>query len=102
MADTVNGLLREAAAHPDPESRHEAEVLLAHALGLRRIAARLLLDHAFEHARHERHARGLDRLQVDGREEPRSRRIARRLVAVGKQVRRRADARESLRGANGR
>jgi len=33
MADTVNGLLREAAAHPDPESRHEAEVLLAHALG---------------------------------------------------------------------
>lgn len=33
MADTVNGLLREAAAQADPESRHEAEMLLVHALG---------------------------------------------------------------------
>ncbi len=43
----------------------------AHRLGLRRIAARLLLDHALQHARHERDAARLDRLQVARREEPR-------------------------------
>ena len=46
----------------------------ADALGLRRIAARLLLDHALEHARDEGDARRLDRLQVARRQQPRLRR----------------------------
>ena len=38
---------------------------------LRRIASRVLLDDALQHARHERHAARLDRLQIAGRKEPR-------------------------------
>ena len=37
--------------------------------GLRRIAARLLLDHALQQARDEGHAAGLDCLQIAGREQ---------------------------------
>ena len=45
-------------------------------VGLRRIAARLLLDDALEHARDERHAGGLDRLQVARRQQPGLRGVA--------------------------
>ena len=72
----------------------------AHALGLRRVAARLLLDHALEHARDERDAGGLDRLQVARREQPRQRRIARALGRVGEHGRQRRDARQRARAAH--
>ena len=60
-----------------------ATIARAHRFGLRRIAARLLLDHALQHARHERHAGRLDRLQVAGREEPRRAGVAASQRGIG-------------------
>ena len=54
------------------------------ASALRRVAARLLLDHALEHARDEGDAGGLDRLQVAGREEATGQRASR---VAGRRVR---------------
>jgi hypothetical protein len=54
--------------------------LLADRVGGGGIAARLLLDHALDHALREGDAGGLERLQVGGREQIGLRRIADRLV----------------------
>ena len=64
--------------------------LSSHALGQRGVAPRPLLDDALEEARDERHAARLDRVQVARREEPRLRRIAPPLDAIGDDVRDRA------------
>ena len=47
------------------------------------IAARLLLDHALEHAGREGDAAGLDRLQIAGRQQPGQARVAPVVGAVG-------------------
>ena len=91
-------LTRAASARPRP---HVAQVvaddagdLAPHTLGLRRIAARLLLDDALEHARNERHAGGLDRLQVAGRHEPRLGWVLRLRRRVRQRRRQRCNARQ--------
>src|SRR4030095_6645917 len=54
------GFLR-AGTHTRKIVTDERAARPAHRFGLRRIAARLLLDHPLQHARHERDAGGLDR-----------------------------------------
>ena len=73
-------LSRAASGDPGRTARQvvadDRDDRLAHGLGLRRVAARLLLDDALEHARHEGHAGGLDRCEVAGREKPGRARVA--------------------------
>ena len=56
------------------------------------IAARALLDHPLQHRGRERHAGGLDRLQIDRRQQPRPRGVAPVLRRVGENFRQRGDA----------
>ena len=60
-------------------------------LGLLGRAPRLLLDHPLQHRQRKRHARGLDGLQVDRRQQPGLLCIALRLRRVGEDVPERAD-----------
>ena len=68
---------------------------------LGRITARLLLDHPFQHARHEGHAAGLDRLQIAGCEEPRAAAVAPVPCRVGQRLGDRRDPGTAVGGANG-
>ena len=61
-------------ARSSPTRRFTSARIAAAASG---VAARALLDHALQHRDREGHARGLDRLQVHGCEEPRLARVAR-------------------------
>jgi hypothetical protein len=57
-----------------------------------RIAACALFDHPFDHRDGEGDARRLDRLKIDGREQPWLRSIAPIWRRIGENVRKRADA----------
>ena len=70
--------------------------------GLGRVSARLLLDHAFEHARDERDAGRLDRLQVAWREQPRQRGRAGVLGGIREHIGECGDARQDAGGADRR
>jgi hypothetical protein len=57
-----------------------------HAVGTRRITLGLLLDHALEQAGRERHASGLDHLQIDRRQQMRHGGVALRAARVAQDV----------------
>ena len=95
------GRFRGARPHRSEVVADDRDDRAADALRFRWISARLLLDDALEHARHERHAGRLQRLQVARRQQPRLRGVARVVRRVRKQVGKRADARKAGGGADG-
>jgi hypothetical protein len=96
----ASGLLgaRPHAAQVVPD---DARDLAPHGIGARRVTACLLLDHALQHARDERHAGGLDRLQVARCEQARHGAVA-VAVRLRERLRERADAWRTAKAANHR
>ncbi len=70
----------------------DAQDVLANAVCGLRITARALLDHSLDHRDGEGDARRLDRLKIDGCEQPWLRHIAPIRRRIGENVRKRADA----------